>query len=303
MDKKIIILGGTGFIGKKLSIHLKQSGYDVIIFSRNPEIASKQLPEFQHIKWAPEKHELWSEYINDAYAVINFAGASIGGGRWTKKYKEEILNSRLTATNALVEEILKAQNPPKVFINASGVDYYGNTGISEVEESSPAGTGFLAEVCRLWEAEAMKASAKTRVVLARMGVVLDKEALAVKRMILPFKLFIGGPLGTGRQWFPWIHIDDVVEMYKWMLENPDIQGPVNFVSPQQVTMKEFAKVMGKALHRPSIFKVPEFMLRLSIGESTDMIVNSKRVVPSVALEKNFQYKYKELEKALINLIR
>lgn len=302
MQNKIIILGGTGFIGKKLSIHLKQSGYDVILFSRNPEKSSKQNPEFQYVKWSPEKPELWNKYINNAYGIINLAGASIGGSRWTKKYKEEILNTRITATKAIVNEIIKIENPPKVFINASGVDYYGDTGDTEVDESSLVGEGFLASVCHQWEQAAFKASAKTRIVAARMGLVLAKEALAMKRMLLPFKLFIGGPLGSGKQWFPWIHINDVVEMYKWVLENPDIQGPVNFVSPQQVTMKEFAKAIGKALHRPSIFKVPECMLRLAVGESADMIVNSKRVIPKVALEKNFQFKYRELEKALIDII-
>ncbi len=302
MQNKIIILGGSGFIGKKLSKHLKQGGYDLIIFSLNPEESSKSHPEFQHVKWTPEKPELWNEHLNNAFAVINFAGASIGGGRWTKKYKEEILNSRLIATNTLVEEILKSEKPPEVFINASGVDYYGDTGDTEVDESSPVGEGFLASVCRQWEEAAFKASAKTRVVAARMGLVLAKEALAMKRMLLPFKLFIGGPLGTGKQCIPWIHIDDVVEMYKWVIENDSIKGPVNFVSPHLVTMNQFAKAMGKTLHRPSIFKVPEFMLRIAVGESADMIVNSKRVVPRVALDKDFQFKNRELQKALIDIL-
>ena len=166
---------------------------------------------------------------------------------------------------------------------------------------SPAGEGFLASVCCQWEEAAFRASPKTKVVAARMALVLAKEALAMKRMLLPFKFFVGGPLGSGRQWFPWIHIDDVVSMYQWVVENDSIQGPVNFSAPQQVTMKEFAKAMGKVLHRPSIFKVPEFMLRLAVGESADMIVNSKRVVPKVVLENGFQFKKSELDEALIYL--
>ena len=298
MQNKIIILGGTGFIGKRLANHLKQNGYEIIILSRNPGQSTKLLPEFQHIKWDLENHSYWRDFINGAYGIINLAGASIGGHRWTRKYKEQILSSRLTSTNALVKEILKSDNPPRVLINASGVDYYGNTGNVEVDESTPAGNGFLASVCRQWEEAAFKASSITRVVVARQGLILASEALAMKRMLLPFKLFIGGPLGDGKQWFPWIHINDVVEMYRWILENDDIKGPVNFVSPEQLTMNQFSKELGKILHRPSIFKVPEFMLRIAVGESTDMIVNSKKVKPKIALENGFKFKIRELQKAL-----
>ncbi|MBI5326398.1 MAG: TIGR01777 family protein [Ignavibacteriae bacterium] len=302
MGKSIIIIGGSGFIGQKLSIHLNHSGFDIIIFSRNPEKISNQFPGSLLVNWNPQNHDSWKEYINNSFGIINLAGASIGGKRWTKNYKQEIINSRLNTTNSLVAEILKSQNPPNVLINASGVDFYGDTGNNEVDESAAFGDGFLASVCSKWEEAAFKASSKTRVVAARMGLVIAKEALAVKRMLLPFKLFIGGPLGVGNQWFPWIHIDDVVEMYKWIIENPEIRGPVNFVSPHRVTMNEFAKSLGKVLHRPSIFKVPEFLLRIAVGDSADMIVNSKSVVPKVAIEKGFKFKYTELEKALIDII-
>ncbi|TAL68109.1 MAG: TIGR01777 family protein [Bacteroidetes bacterium] len=302
MQSRIIILGGSGLIGKRLARQLKHNGSDVIIFSRNPEKYSKLNPEYIHIKWDVGNHESWKDYIIDAFGIINLAGVSIGGKRWTKKYKQEILDSRLTSTNALVEEIIKSGSPPRVLINASGVDYYGNTGDIKVDESSPAGDGFLASVCRRWEEAAFKALPKTRVVAARMGLVLAPDALAIKRLLLPFKLFIGGPLGNGRQWFPWIHIDDVVEMCKWIIENPDINGPINFVSPYQVTMKQFAKTLGYTMHRPSILPLPEFLLRIAVGESAGMIVNSKRVVPGVALDNNFHFKYEVLEKALSNII-
>jgi uncharacterized protein (TIGR01777 family) len=297
MNKIVMIAGGTGFIGSQLTKRLLNDGYIVKILTRKAK-DTNNIGRINYITW----DSLKSEDLENIYGLINLAGASIAGSKWTERYKEIILDSRIKATRALVDLISKAKSPPDVFINASAVGYYGNRGEAILTEESPSGQGFLAKVCSEWEKEATIASNHTRTVISRIGVVLDKSDGALSKMLLPFKTFTGGPLGSGKQYFPWIHIKDIVGLFLFALDNKSVNGAVNFSSPNPVTMDEFAKTLGKVMNRPSIFKVPEAGLKLLLGESSEMITNSQRVIPQVALSNGYSFMFSDLKAALKDII-
>lgn len=302
--KKIIITGATGLIGRKLSQKLTEAGHQIIVFSRNASSAKNILKkDYTYIDWDYRKSDKWIESISTADVIVHLAGINLFAKRWNKKFKEEILASRKETTKALVDAVKLSQAKPEVFVSASAVGYYGDCGDKLLDENSPAGNDFLAEVCKVWEAEAAEVEqAGVRRVSVRTGIVLSKEDGALKRMLLPFKLFVGGPLGNGKQWFPWIHIDDIVGIYFHAIENQNLNGAVNAASPNICTMKEFAKTLGKVLHRPSLFPVPELALKIAIGEAGKVVLMSQRVKVNKLLESGYKFKFENLEEALRNLL-
>jgi len=302
--KKIIITGATGLIGRKLSQKLTEAGHQIIVFSRNASSAKNILKkDYTYIDWDYRNSDKWIESISTADVIVHLAGINLFAKRWNKKFKEEILASRKETTKALVDAVKLSQAKPEVFVSASAVGYYGDCGDKLLDENSPAGNDFLAEVCKVWEAEAAEVEqAGVRRVSVRTGIVLSKEDGALKRMLLPFRLFVGGPLGNGKQWFPWIHIDDIVGIYFHAIENQNLNGAVNAASPNICTMKEFAKTLGKVLHRPSLFPVPELALKIAIGEAGKVVLMSQRVKVNKLLESGYKFKFENLEEALRNLL-
>lgn len=302
--KKIIITGATGLIGRKLSQKLSEAGHQIVVFSRAASSAKNILQkEFTYIDWDYRKNDNWLESISSADAIIHLAGINLFSKRWNKKFKEEILSSRKETTKALVDAIKLSKRKPEVFVSASGVGYYGDCGDKLLDENSPAGNDFLAEVCKVWESEAAEVElAGVRRVSVRTGIVLSREDGALKKMLLPFKLLIGGPLGNGKQWFPWIHIDDIVGIYCHAIENQNLSGAVNAASPNICTMKEFATTLGKVLHRPSLFPVPELALKIAIGEAGKVVLMSQRVEVKKILDSGYKFKFEKLEEALRNLL-
>lgn len=303
MIKKIIVTGATGSIGKKLCKELIKRGDEVTIFTRNPAQAKSIIEGAkEYIKWNYETPEEWNNYLNGKDAVIHLAGVSIAGRRWNSIYKKLIFDSRIISTRNLVKAFEEVEQKPAIFISASAVGYYGNAEDDIVTESSKCGNDFLSQVCKAWELESEKVeSFGTRRISIRTGIVLSSNG-TLKKMLLPYKLFIGGPIGSGKQWFPWIHIDDLIRIYLYALDNPGISGIINASSPNPVTMNEFTNTLGKILHRPSLFRVPIFALRVAIGEAAESVVASQKAIPEKLLESGFKFKFENVEGALKNIL-
>ena len=292
----ILITGGTGFIGSALSRELSNSGHKVIIASRRK--TPPKLENIEIVRWDIQT-PLSSEIMSGIDAVINLAGESLISGRWTKKRKERIMSSRVNTTRLLVESMKNANPKPKVLISVSAVGYYGPHGDEYVTEDFPPASDFLAEVCKAWEKEALKAQELgVRVVITRFGVVLESDGGALSKMAIPFKFFLGGHLGSGQQWFSWVHREDLIGFMKYALENESVSGHFNLTSPQPVTNKEFCSALGKALNRPSWFHVPAFMIKLTLGEVGKVLLTGQRVLPEKALKAGYQFKYPEINEAL-----
>ncbi|HUR70339.1 MAG TPA: TIGR01777 family oxidoreductase [Candidatus Limnocylindrales bacterium] len=296
---KIVITGATGMIGSvlidRLSTRLDTS---LILLSRNPgreiHVANKQW-----LLWQPGSDGEWERSIDGADAVINLAGEPIAGKRWSAQQKLILRSSRIDSTRSLVEAIGKAKIRPKTLISASAVGYYGPHGDERLDETSKPGEDFLSRLCVDWENEAKKAEAfDVRVCLLRTGVVLAKGAGALRKMVPPFKLFAGGPLGSGQQWMPWIHINDEVSLIEFLLDRADAHGAFNGTAPNPVTMEEFSRTLGGVLDRPSWMSVPPSILALMIGEMADMLLTGQRAAPEAALKMGFQFKYSHLADAL-----
>ncbi|MDI6765627.1 MAG: TIGR01777 family oxidoreductase [Bacteroidota bacterium] len=299
---KIIIAGGTGFIGSELIRRLLDAKNNVILLSRNPDTGkSIKDDSFQIVKWDGKTMGEWARHIDGVDAIINLTGENIAAKRWSEKQKTRLLQSRIEPTRAIVNAISEASCKQRILINASAVGYYGNFGTGDVTEAEPRGVGFLSDLCEQWEREAMYAEKyKTRVVLLRIGVALDPSGGALKRMLLPFRLFIGGPLGSGKQWFPWIHREDVVNIIFFALEKQSLSGEVNVSSPSPVMMNEFSSSLGKAIGRPSWMPVPSFMLKLMLGEMSEMLIGGRRIIPKKLLEAGYKFKFPTLHDALEN---
>lgn len=290
MDKRVYIAGGSGLIGSHLIKKLENLNYQVFILSRSP--GEKTIVY-------PEKEEELAKIIDGAAAVINFAGASIVGKRWNEEYKKILYDSRIKTTRYLVNAINLTENKP-FFISNSAVGYYGDRGNKSLDEDAKPEKGFIANLCIDWEEEALKANTKT--FIPRIGIVLTTEGGALKEMLTPFKFFVGGPLSDGKQWFPWIHIDDLTSMFIYALEN-NLEGVANAVSPNPVQMNEFSQTLGTVMNRPSIFRVPAFVLKIVLGESAQEVLRSQKVKPQFILNTDFEYKFKTLELALKNLLK
>jgi uncharacterized protein (TIGR01777 family) len=303
MNKKILITGATGLIGPPICEQLISRGDEVTIFTRSLKDNTLLPPQVKQIEWNYLKPDQWGQYLEEKDAIIHLAGINLFSHRWTERFKAKVIESRKVSTFNLSNVINHLKNKPEVFISASAIGYYGNTGNSEADESYPAGSDFLAEVCKEWEMNAAYVeSSGVRRISVRTGVVLDPNEGALKEMLWPFRLFIGGPLGSGKQWFSWIHLNDVVKGYIFAVDNKNLSGPVNLTSPNPVRMNEFAETLGKVLRRPSFFKVPSFALKIIAGEAADVVTYSQRIIPAKLSQAGFTFEYPQLYKALKDLL-
>ena len=295
--KKVFIAGGTGFIGSSIIPALLKEGYEVQVLVRNKEKA-KKLPSSCKVIWGnPTKSGEWQKYLEETDIAINLAGQNIFS-RWTKAYKKLILESRIKSTENIVSSLKKSA----LLINASAVGYYGDKGNTLVTEDSLPGDDFLAKTCIEWEKRALKAKEKdAKVIIARVGVVLGRTGGMLPKILPIFKLGLGGTLGKGNQWFPWIHIKDLVSAILFLIKK-EKEGIYNFVSPNPVTNKEFTKTLGKVLKRPTLLPVPVFMMKLIFGELANIIICSIRAYPKNLLELGFKFKFETIEDALKDLI-
>lgn len=297
---RFLITGGTGFIGTYLRSRLLKEGHYLTIITRNPDqYREEQAVNQQFIHWDSDL----SGEIAKSDGVINLAGQNLVGVRWTEKLKEAIYKSRIDSTGKLVEAMKKADKKPGLFISASAAGYYGENGDRIVDESFPPGDDYLARVCQDWEAEALKAvDLGIRVAIPRMGIALQDNGGMVGKMKLPFQLFVGGPVGHGKQYIPWVHMEDLCRALLYPVENENLKGPYNANAPNPVTMDELASVMGRIMRRPAFFRVPEFVLKLVLGEGAGPVVTSLRNHPEKLLGKGFKFEFENFEEALADIL-
>lgn len=304
---KVIITGGTGMIGSQLVKKLAAAEHEVIVLSRNPK--NHTFPEgVRGVKWDGKTAENWSHHVEDADAIINLAGASIGGDsfpppRWTDERKKQILQSRIEIGQAIVTAVSQAQNKPSVVVQISGIDYYGNVpNDSEITEEAPKGEGFLSDVTVQWEASTQPvAEMGVRHVILRTGMVLSMEAGALPQTMMPFHFFAGGPLGGGSQWWSWVHEVDVVRAIQFVLEHEEASGVYNVVAPYPVQNKQFAKELGQVMKRPSFIPAPAFALKLILGEMAAIVLDGRRAVPKRLAEAGFTFRFPAVRDALLDL--
>ena len=308
---KVVIAGGSGFLGRALTARLDADGHDITILTRKPGASTGRV---RRVIWQPDgsappaeagQPTGWTREVADADAVVNFAGEGIADRRWSAARKRTLLESRTHSTRSLVAAIRAASRRPHAFVQASAVGYYGAAGDEVIDESSPPGSDFFASVCMNWEAEARAVEALgCRLVIIRNGVVLARHGGALKRMLPPFLFFVGGPIATGRQYFSWIELDDWTALVVWALTTTSVSGTINGTAPEPVTNRQFSKALGRALHRPSWIPVPAFALRLLVGELADAgLINGQRVVPKRALSLGFMFRYPEIDAALAEAVR
>lgn len=302
---KIVIAGGSGFLGRALSERLVADGRQVLVLTRGGGRGRPWEGPRSAATWTPNGTAGdWAAALEGADAVVNLAGTSIGDARWTKSRKAEIIDSRVDATRSLVAAIRRLKRPPSVLVSSSAQGYYGNRGDEELAEDAAASRDFLADVCVRWEAEARKAADNCRVVTLRTGIVLAADGGALPRMVLPFKLFAGGPFGSGRQFMSWIHLDDWAGIARLALTDEHVQGPINLGSPNPVRNREFAAALGRALRRPSWVPAPGFALRVALGEMAQpLLLASTRMVPAAALSCGYRFEHAEVGPALEAALR
>ncbi len=291
---KILLSGASGLIGSALTPLLTQKGHSVTPLSRKGP----------GVVWDPEKGPLDTAALEGFEAVIHLAGESIADGRWNVEKKQRIRDSRIKGTQLLAEALTRLKLPPRTLICASAIGFYGNRGSETLRETSTSGTDFLAEVCRGWEASAAIAAQRgIRVVNTRFGIILSQRGGALKKMLLPFKLGVGGKIGPGTQYMSWVTLDDVLGALLHTLQNDPLRGPVNVVSPHAVTNEEFTKTLGRVLSRPTIFPLPTPIARIALGEMADaLLLSSQKVEPAVLQQSGFAFKYPQLEGALRHLL-
>lgn len=303
-SKHIVIAGGTGFIGRPLALFLAQLGHRVTVLSRNPGAAVRHLSlPITTVGWDGRGPGIWTNVLEGADAVINLAGERIAESRWTRARKQLLWDSRIGTTAALVQALSHATARPRVLLNASGIGFYGASTTTCLTEAAPAGAGFLAELSQAWEREAVKAEALgIRVVRMRFGMVLGAEGGALPRMLLPFRLFLGGPIMPGDQWVSWIHRRDLIGLIDWAINNQTIAGPVNAVAPLPVTMKDLCGTLGQAIRRPSWLPVSRMVLQTALGELATLLTTGQHVAPAAALRGGYQFMYNALTPALDDLL-
>jgi len=303
---KVLISGGSGFIGSRLVTSLAKDGHDVVVLSRRPE--TKTLPSgVRYVTWdARSVSGDWVKELSGAQAVVNLAGASIGTWPWTKRRMLELISSRVSPTTALVQALERtpAMLRPPVLVSASGIDYYGDRGDEVITEESGPGDSFLAQLGQQWESAAQKAEPLgVRVVRIRTSMVFGPEAYAFRLLTLPFRFFVGGPLGNGRQWFTWIHVDDIVGLYRLALEDRRVSGPLNGVAPDIRRQRDLAKEIGRVLHRPALIPVPSFVLRLVLGKEAQLLLHGRHAEPAKALGYGYRFRVGGLHEALEETLR
>lgn len=304
---RILIAGGSGFLGRELSRRLMQDGHEVVVLTRRvqTEGARGRGQGAAYVSWSPDGTSgPWAEACGRVDVVVNLAGESIATRRWSAARKQELVDSRMQSTRSLAAFIAQASPRPSVFVSSSAIGYYGDRGDAMLDESAGPGDDFLAGLGVAWEAAARQAtSPDTRVVLVRTGIVLDPRDGALAKMLPPFRLFAGGPFGSGRQYMSWIHRDDWVSLVQWCIATPGIAGPVNASAPGSVTNADFARALGRVLHRPAVAPVPGFVLKIVLGEMAGpLLLSSQRVVPAVAQGRGFMFAFPTLEEALGDLL-
>ncbi len=295
----VLVSGATGFIGRSLCAAIKERGVPFTAFSRRPDRAKSLLSGVKETyRWRPKLEPAPVAAIQGAGALVHLAGETVVG-RWNKYRKQDIRDSRVVGTRHLVDAIAEAKSKPGVLVCASAVGYYGSRGEEELTEESGPGSDFLAEVCQAWEAEARRAEEfHVRVVMLRIGMVLGREGGALKQMLIPFKLGLGGPVGNGQQWVPWVSIDDVVGIILHAIEHSSVKGPVNATAPNPVRNREFTKTLGHVLHRPAFLPAPAIGLKLLLGEFADVLLTSQRIIPKQIQETGYKFTHPTLEAAL-----
>lgn len=298
---KIVIAGGSGLIGQRLVSKWVSVGHNVVVLSRSTKTTFNSA-QVKVAVWDPEKWQIPIPDLEGCDAIVNLAGTDISEKKWDKKQKGLIKDSRLFSTRCLLKACEKLQVKPKVFVNASAIGYYGDTKDNTCVEDTPPGTGFLAEVCKDWEREAMRAQDYgIRTVIVRIGIVLSSDGGALKKMLPSFKIGLGGKFGNGKQWMSWIHIDDTVKLIDWLINRDRLSGIFNAVSPNPVTNKEFTSILGKSLKRPSLIPVPAFLLRHLLGEMAELVLTGQKVLPQKSMRFGFQFSYPDLRAALDSL--
>lgn len=300
---KVLVSGSTGLVGTALVHELQQAGHTVCRLLRPNSAVTGKSQGFD-VRWDPSTGELGGAAVG-ADAVVNLAGASIAGGRWTPERKELLRSSRVETTRALVNALARMSIRPRVIVSASAIGYYGDRGDELLREENGAGQGFLPQIALEWEAEAAKAAALgIRVVCARFGIILAKQGGALAKMLTPFTFGVGGRLGAGSQWMSWITLQDTVGALRMALENGDVRGAVNIVSPQPVRNADFTKILARTVHRPAVFPAPAFALRLALGEMADaLLLSSQRVVPAQLERLCYHFLQPDLAPALASLLR
>ena len=297
---RVVITGATGFIGRALCKELCKD-YEIIALSRNASRAAGSVGDWaQVIEWDGRTTGSWFQQANGAFAIINLAGENVASGRWNGSKKAAILHSRLDSSRVVIEAIKQVDKKPTMVIQASAIGYYGPREDEQLDEDSAPGKGFLASVCRDVESSTEEFERMgVRCAVIRTGVVLGRDGGALAELVKPFRFYLGGYLGSGRQWFSWIHLEDQIAAIKFLMENEHLKGAFNLTAPQPVTMKEFCKILGKVLHRPARLNVPTFAARLAFGEMADeMLLSGQKVLPKRLLNTGFDFKYTNAEQAL-----
>jgi uncharacterized protein len=302
---KIVIAGGSGFVGRYVAQTCAKEGFLVTILSRQPAIDPRKTSSSPRIlPWDGQQVGPWAQECDGADVVLNLSGASIADRRWTPARKRDLTDSRVQTTQTLLQAIESWKTKPHTFLSASGIGLYGDRGSDKVDETTPPGTGFLPELCRKWESAAMEGEKLgPRVIPMRFGMVLGRDGGALAKMTGPFRLFMGGPILPGSQYVSWIHQEDLTRLILFVITTPSVTRPVNAVAPEPVTMREFCAALGSALHRPSWLPVPESVLRITLGELATMLTTGQRVYPKKALDAGFSFSYGTIGPALRALFR
>lgn len=300
MSKRIVITGATGFIGRALCRELHDA-YEIIALSRDARRAADVVGEYaQVLEWDARTASLWAAQVDGAHAIVNLAGESVAGGRWTQAKMDGIMQSRVSCTGSIVDAVAGARNKPAVVIQGSAVGYYGSRGQEILTEDSPPGVTFLSDVCRRGESIAGRVEKHgVRLAAIRTGIVLGLDGGALPKMAVPYPFFLGGWIGSGKQWFSWISLDDAVRAIRFLVETPNLRGPFNLTSPNPAVLKQVAQAIGRALHRPAWVRMPGFVVRLVMGPMVDeTLLASQRVIPRRLTDAGFTFRHPQLEAAL-----
>jgi uncharacterized protein len=304
---KIAITGATGFVGSRLVERLQEDGHSILVLTRSAEQGHKvfpkhAFPQVDIVEYSPLTSGPWQTQLSGCDGVVNLAGAPISE-RWSDEHKQEILESRKIGTENLVEALAQANPRPTVWVNASAIGYYGTSETATFDETSPAADDFLSQVCQTWEGAAQAVTDYgLRLVILRLGIVLGMGG-AVAKMLTPFRMFAGGPIGSGRQWFSWIHREDLVNLIIQALTDPQMVGIYNATAPNPVRMAEFCKVLGKVLKRPSWLPVPDFVLETMLGDGAQVVLEGQQVLPKRTEATGFQYQYSQVQEALAEIVK